>query len=113
MVGIEVVDGSAGVDSYGTEIPGNTLWPFRQKKNIGSKRLHQNAIMNQPSRSRARIAQHRGEPISSVEPSSQLRLIVGIRPNPAIKSAERNAAPLQVVRTQQIVLYFDVHYYRA
>ena len=51
----------------------------------------------------------RRQPIASIARRSQLGLFERIRPDSAVKSAQRNPAPLQVVSALQIVLDLDVH----
>src|SRR5665811_1297079 len=46
VFGIEVVDSSPAVHTYLPKISRETLRPLCQKKDVGSKRLHQDAITN-------------------------------------------------------------------
>src|SRR5208282_284284 len=58
---------------------------------------------------RATRARQRRHMITSIARRSQQGLIVRIRPDSAIKAAQRNAPPLQVISALQIVLDLDVH----
>src|SRR5260370_16071242 len=109
--GIEVVDSSPGVRTDLPEISRETLRPLCQKKDVGSNRLHEDAITNGWARGRrcaTRVHQRR-QPIASVYRWAYLGLLIGIRPSSAVEVAQRNSTPLQVVTALQVVLDLDVH----
>ena len=77
VVGIEVVDRAPGVRTHLPEISREALRALRQEKDVGSQRLHQDAITNGSARDRrcfARIHQRR-QPIASIARRSQLGLL--------------------------------------
>src|SRR5258706_12860672 len=108
MIGVEVVHRSSRVGSDVAEVPDQACWFFCQKENIRSHRLQEPSVANfvDGDAGSDRIA---GQAITPVCRESQVSLYEWIRPDSAVKLAEGNTSPLQIVGALKIVFDLDVH----